>query len=162
MESKVRLSNFSAILTISIILILVFGCVFTFHEKQTFWILTGVTLLLLITGLLYSPVAIKVDSDNITVKSVLKKHPVPISEVESVERFQPFQAPVRYGAMRVFASGGFMGYWGVFFAHDIGRFTAYYGKSSDCFLVRLKDGSQYVLGCENPDEMIKKIIEYKR
>ncbi len=47
-----------------------------------------------------------------------------------------------------------MGYWGMFKEGDIGHYTAYYGKASDCFLVRLDNGDKYVLGCKNPDEMI--------
>lgn len=70
-------------------------------------------------------------------------------DVESVEYFQPTM-----GAIRVFGSGGFMGYWGVFREGDIGRYYAFYGKASDCFLVRMRNGDKYVLGCEEPDKMI--------
>ena len=69
--------------------------------------------------------------------------------VESVELFMPTM-----GAIRIFASGGFMGYWGIFREGDIGRYYGFYGKASDCFLVRMKNGDKYVLGCENPKIMV--------
>lgn len=72
-----------------------------------------------------------------------------MSEVENVELFQPTM-----GAIRICASGGFMGYWGTFREGDIGNYYAFYGKASDCFLVRMKNGKKYVLGCNQPDKMI--------
>lgn len=72
-----------------------------------------------------------------------------MSEVENVELFQPTM-----GAIRICASGGFMGYWGIFREGDIGKYYGFYGKASDCFLVRLKNGNKYVLGCDQPEKMV--------
>lgn len=58
-------------------------------------------------------------------------------DIERVELFQPTM-----GAIRIFASGGFMGYWGVFRESDIGRYYGFYGKASDCFLVNNEDRRQ--------------------
>lgn len=70
-------------------------------------------------------------------------------DIDNVELFQPTM-----GAIRIFASGGFMGYWGMFREGDIGRYYAFYGKASDCFLIRMKNGDKYVLGCDNPSHMV--------
>lgn len=69
--------------------------------------------------------------------------------VKSAELFQPTM-----GSIRICASGGYMGYWGIFREGDIGQYTAFYGKASDCFLIRLKNGDKYVLGCEAPASMV--------
>ena len=65
------------------------------------------------------------------------------------------------GERRVCGSGGWFGYWGWFHDRELGRYFAYYGKSSDCFLVRLRNGRNYVIGCQNSqtivDEVCKKI-----
>ncbi|WP_300877569.1 PH domain-containing protein [uncultured Duncaniella sp.] len=58
---------------------------------------------------------------------------------------------------RICGSGGFMGYWGWFSERDLGKYFAYYGKASDCFLVTMKDGRKYMLGCQNPAEMVDAI-----
>lgn len=58
------------------------------------------------------------------------------------------------GALRICGSGGFFGYWGWFKERDLGKYFAYYGKSSDCFLVTLKSGNKYMLGCTEPEEMV--------
>ena len=36
-------------------------------------------------------------------------------------------------------------------------FFAYYGKAFDCFLVVLKDGRKYLLGCQDAPEMVEAI-----
>ncbi len=33
-----------------------------------------------------------------------------------------------------------------------------YGNEADCFIVRLNNGKQYVLGCDNPDSIVNYTI----
>ncbi len=61
------------------------------------------------------------------------------------------------GTRRIAGSGGFMGYWGWFREGDIGKYFAYYGKASDCFLVTLRNGRRYMLGCNDAPEMVAAI-----
>ena len=149
MESKVQLSKFSYNLTLIINVILIGCCVSMFDEKQEFWIVLGILLMLLCFGFLYGPRQIIADSDYIIVKTYLLKHKILVSDIESVELFRPTM-----GSIRLLASGGYCGYWGIFRDGLIGTYAGYYGKSSDCFLVRMKNGGKYVLGCENPEEMV--------
>lgn len=152
MQSKVRLSKYALILTLIITGALSVGCLVTIKETPAFYFVAGILLLLLFFGFLYGPKSIKADSDYITVKTLLKRIKIPMRDVESVKLLQPTM-----GAIRICASGGFMGYWGLFREGDIGRYCAYYGKASDCFLVKLKTGDKYMLGCENPDAMVNYI-----
>ena len=57
-------------------------------------------------------------------------------------------------AIRLHTLDGFMGYWGIYVEGGIGRYMAYYGNPSDCFLIRLTNGKQYLLGCQNPADMV--------
>lgn len=149
MKSKVKLSRYSLVLTVIITVVLYICCMVTLQDKPIFFIILGVFVILLATGMLYSPISIKADADRIVIVSMLKKRSILMQNVESVELFQPTM-----GAIRICASGGYMGYWGIFREGDIGQYVAYYGKASDCFLVRMKNGDKYVLGCENPDAMV--------
>ena len=149
MKSKVALSRFSTILTVILILALFIGCIATVHDKPKFFILLSVYLILMVFALLFGTVYIKVGSDNIIMGSVLKKRKILTSNIESVELFQPTM-----GAIRICGSGGFMGYWGMFKEGDTGKYYAFYGKASDCFLVRMKNGDKYVLGCEKPSAIV--------
>lgn len=148
MKSRVNLSRFSLVLTIVILAALFVGCILTVRERIPFLILLSMYLILIVTGLIYAPVSICADTETIVLKSILRRRRLLLRDVESVQMFSPTM-----GAIRIIGSGGFMGYWGIFKEGDIGRYMAFYGKASDCFLVRLKNGDKYVLGCENPQAM---------
>lgn len=149
MKSKINYSRTSTILTAIMFLALFIGCFATFHEKPAFFTLLAIYLILWVCALFYGAAYIKADPDHIIMGSIIKGSKIPMRNVESVERFQPTM-----GAIRIFGSGGFMGYWGIFKEGDIGRYYAFYGKSSDCFLIRMKNGDKYVLGCNAPDAMV--------
>lgn len=155
MRSIVKYSVFSTVLTALTLVALFFGCIFTVHDKWKFITLLAVYLLLFCFILFCGPWYIKADTEYIVLGSLLRKKKLPMRDVESVELFQPTM-----GARRIFGSGGFMGYWGLFSEGDIGRYHAFHGKASDCFLIRMKNGSKYVLGCENPAAMVDYIKKY--
>lgn len=149
MKSKISYSRFATILTVIVLGLLFIGCIVTIHEKPAFFMLLVIYLILLVSSLFYGASYIKADNNNIIMGSILKCRKIPMQNLESIELFQPTM-----GAIRIFASGGFMGYWGIFREGDISRYYAFYGKASDCFLVRMKNGDKYVLGCDNPDKMV--------
>ena len=149
MKQRVDLSTFRFIK--KIICIAVFIICFFINDPpfNVKLILAGMLVLILIAGLFYMPLSIAADKYAIYVKRSLKIKTIPMKEVKSVRL-----CPPTMGAIRVCGSGGFMGYWGWFRERDLGRYFAYYGRSSDCFLVELKDGHKYVLGCRNPQQMV--------
>ncbi len=152
MKSKISLSQFSIVLTSILCGALLIGYIVIINEPSAFYTLLGIYILLFCSILFFAPLYIKSDSDSITLGCILRKHKLQIQNIESVELFQPTM-----GAYRICASGGFCGYWGIFKGSDIGRYYAFYGKASDCFLIRMKNGKQYVLGCNNPSEMVNYI-----
>lgn len=152
MKSRVILSMYSVILTTFITSVMAAICVITFHEKVASYTMLAIALFMIIITLIYAPLEIGADPDFVTVRSVTRRQRIPLSRIESVELFKP-----TLGAYRLFASGGFMGYWGLFREGDVGRYMAYYGKASDCFMIRMNNGDKYVLGCKNPDEMVEYI-----
>lgn len=149
MKSRIQFSRYVIVLTAVVTVALFAGCIATVRETAAFFTILALYLVLYFSALIYGVCYIKADKDYIIMGSILKKHKIPMCNVESVELFQPTM-----GAIRIFASGGFMGYWGIFKEGDIGRYYGFYGKSSDCFLVRMKNGDKYVLGCENPAAMV--------
>lgn len=152
MTSRVRLSTFALIVTFIIDVAMVFVCIVTFHERVTFLTLLFLFLFLIISALIYSPLSISADDRYVTVNSILKKHRLRIDQIASIELKQPSMA-----ARRLFAAGGYMGYWGVFRDGELGQYIAYYGRGSDCFLIRMKNGDNYLLGCDNQIEMVNYI-----
>lgn len=149
MKSKISYSRFAILLTAILSGVLFMACIATVKEEPTFFSLLAIFLILYISALFFGAAYIKADNNNIVLGSLLRNKKIAMSEVESVELFQPTM-----GAIRICASGGFMGYWGTFREGDIGKYYGFYGKASDCFLVRLKNGRKYVLGCDQPDKMV--------
>lgn len=156
MKSKVRLSLFSLITTVAVTVILIISTIFLiWYQVDKGFIVVFLLLFMLISGWIYGPVELIADSENITVRSLIWRQRIPVSKIETVEVYKPW-----IGSIRLIGSGGYMGYWGIYRGADIGRYVAYYGDSSECFLVRMKNGDNYVLGCEKRDEMMKYINQF--
>lgn len=148
MKSRVIISTYSLVLTIIVTGVLVACCICAYGSYM-FIVISTLTLLLLISSMIYAPLSISANEKELCVNSPYKIHSITMRRIVSVERFMPTM-----GAKRLVGSGGFLGYWGIFRQGDIGRYMAYHGKASDCFLVRLDNGDKYVLGCKNPDAMV--------
>lgn len=153
MKQRVELSTYSIIITILCLGILV-STIFMIPEIwwQTGW--GGFIAILHIVCLYYMPLSIAADEHSIYINRSLKVKRIPIAEVKSVRL-----CPPTMGAIRVCGSGGFLGYWGWFKERDLGKYFAYYGKASDCFLIELSDGHKYMLGCKNAPEMVEFIAK---
>lgn len=152
MKSKISYSRFATFLTAILWVGLFVACIATVRDEPKFFILLAIFLILYISALFFGAAYIKADNEYIFLGSILRGKKILMRDIESVERFQPTM-----GAIRICASGGFMGYWGIFREGDIGRYYGFYGKASDCFLVRMKNGDKYVLGCSEPDKMVEYI-----
>ena len=90
----------------------------------------------------------------------MRRKVIPLADIADARLCKPTMAE-----RRLCGSGGFMGHWGRMYERDLGRYFAYYGKASDCFLVTLNDRRKYMLGCKDAPEMvaaIKKTITPRR
>lgn len=152
MRSRVKFSIYAMILTVVISVALVLVCMKTYSELLPFCIVLGVCLILIVLAFFYAPLQVRANEKYIIVVCLLRRHRILVSAVESIEFFRPTM-----GARRIFGSGGFFGYWGIFNEGDIGRYAAYFGKASDCFLIRMKNGDKYVIGCADCPEMVNYI-----
>ena len=156
MESKVIFSSY-VILTTVIITLGLSGtsALYFIHQQYTGgFILIAMLLVIIGFALVYAPLSVRTDQNSVRVKSMLRIFKIRFEDIESITLFQPTM-----GALRICASVGYMGYWGLFREGDVGNYIAYYGKSSDCFLIILRNHDKYVLGCSNPQRMVETIKE---
>ncbi len=155
-KQPVKISIYSRVVSVTALLVIM-GIYLYMLDKGASWqiyILYALVLVLGGSALIYMPVSISVDRKELRVNRMLCAKKIPLSEIVSIERMQPTM-----GERRIFASGGWMGYWGRFYERDLGKYFGYYGKASDCFFVRLKDGRGYMLGCKNPDSIVSYVKE---
>ncbi|MDE5649511.1 MAG: PH domain-containing protein [Duncaniella sp.] len=154
MKQTVKISAYSLILTLLSLGIMVAVLIYEIRMDEK-WLaicwgsLVGIILLL---ALFYMPMSVSVDDKTLNINRSLRIKSIPLSDIASVKLCAPTM-----GAKRVCGSGGWFGYWGWFSERDLGKYFAYYGRSSDCFLVTLTDGRLYMLGCQNPDAMVSAI-----
>lgn len=102
-----------------------------------------------------APMSLEVTNTELSVHCLLGMSRISLSEIVSVEPYIPGGATVR-----LCGSGGFMGYTGLFYRKDIGRFHAYVGAWRQAFLVTTRSGKRYVLSCEGRDEMVALLREH--
>ena len=149
MKKKVILSSWCTIMTAIGLCCLLAGLYFA-EAALTKYLVVGALVILCLTALLYMPLSISVKNGELNINRLLKIKSIPLSSIKSVELVSPTMAE-----KRICGSGGWFGYYGWFNEPSIGKYFAYYGKASDCFLVILKDGKKYVLGCQDPNDMVE-------
>ena len=101
------------------------------------------------------PLSFSLDKESLRIRRPLKTKSIPLSDIAAVRL-----CPPTMGAIRIIDSGEWFGWYGWFSEGDLGKYFAYYGKSSDCFLVTLKSGRKYMLGCKDAPEMVESISKY--
>lgn len=144
MRKRVNLSTYSVIVTILSMTILA-GVLFVVFSNPDSSLATRIgaviiVLLFCLSGLFYAPLAISIDDDALRVHRPLRSKVISLTDIADVRLCKPTMAE-----RRLCGSGGFLGHWGRMYERDLGRYFAYYGKASDCFLVTLNDRRKYML-----------------
>ena len=142
---RVKWSGVSLVVTIVVSCILCGGLIACSDNKAKFLALAAVTVAAFIAMWLYSPIAVRVTDSELIVEKRIGRKRLALCDIELVEPF----VPEPWINQRLFGSGGFCGYWGWFRDPEIGTYFGYYGKPSDCFRVKMKNGRTYVIGCED-------------
>lgn len=151
MKQRVYLSTYSIIVS-ALCLIVLLVCLYNCRNNWGVWAIGICLVVLVISELFYMPLSVSVDNSELNVHRALRRKRIPLKDIKSVMLCPPTMAE-----RRICGSGGFFGYWGWFKEPSIGKYFAYYGKASDCFLVELKDGKKYLIGCSSPSEVVSYI-----
>lgn len=154
MKSKVKLSAYCTTVTLIVTIALIIGIVANWNVGSKFYLLVVISASLFGFGLFYLPTSVEATRDALVIHRLFRSKRIPYGEISSVDRCLPSA-----GGLRLCGSGGFMGYWGYFNDIIIGSYFGYYGNYSQCILVKLKGGRQYVVSCENPDRMVSYVNE---
>lgn len=155
MLNKVKLSNYCIVITVIVLIAFIIGIILSREEEEDFIILLVVLTIIIGVSLFYYPKSIEVNDTYMIIHRQLKDKTFSLQDLSYVDRCYP--SP---GGLRLCGSGGFFGYWGYFTDIIIGNYFGYYGDRSQSILIKLKDGKNYVVSCERPDEMVAAINEY--
>ncbi len=154
MRRKVALSTYSIILSILAIVLLIGIMIYELKMGNEIlaYIAGGMLVLLCVLSLFFTPQTVSVEDGCLNVNTLLRSKSIPLREIKAVRLTPPTMAE-----KRICGSGGWFGYWGWFREPSIGKYFAYYGKASDCFLVELKNEKLYMIGCVDPLSMMEYI-----
>ena len=156
MKNKVKYSAYSLIITAAVLIIFAAAIATNLHDADNLAISCLILGAATLAGLYYCPVSVEADQTAVTLRRLLAgKKTFKCSDIASVDTCYPSA-----GGLRLCGSGGFFGYWGYFSDILIGTYFGYYGSRSHCFVIKLKNGKQYVIGCENPVAMADHISQY--
>lgn len=152
MKNKVKFSNLSKFLTIFVIFIFIAGF-FMVSSRSELIIYSLIVFPTFFISLYFCPVSVEADQQGITLNRLMSKpKKFQYKDIILVETCYPSA-----GGIRLCGSGGFFGYWGYFNDIMYGNYFGYYGSRDHCFIVELKEGRKYILGCENQVEFVKSI-----
>lgn len=118
-------------------------------------VVCGAFAVIVISSLIYAPLYVKVTDKHVAVRRPLTSRVIRMDEIASAVLCPPTMAE-----RRICGSGGWLGYWGWFSERDLGKYFAYYGRSSDCFLLTLKNGRKYVIGCVDAPDVVETILRH--
>ncbi len=156
-KQRVELSSYCWIITLLTTAFIcgIFICCLKIADNDIAVWLWGVAVaVLFLSALCYMPLSISLDNESLNINRSLKIKSIPLTEIANVKLCAPTM-----GAKRICGSGGWFGWYGWFSEKGLGKYFAYYGKASDCFLVTLKNGKKYMLGCKDAPEMVNAINE---
>lgn len=156
MKNKVKFSIYALAITVVVMILFIVGEISLWDNTEKlarFNLIMGTAI---IAGLYYCPISVEANRSEIKLYRLLAKPKVfAYKDVQAVDTCYPSA-----GGLRLCGSGGCFGYWGYFSDIMVGTYFGYYGSRSHCFLVKLKNGKQYILGCENPVAMVNHIKSF--
>lgn len=117
-------------------------------DKVTFWSLLSLTVGVTVYAVAMWPRSITVGDGRLTLSKGIGRLSLPLKDITAIERASGFGFDIR-----LFGSGGVLGYTGWFLNAKAGRYMSYVGEYSDAFLVRTA-GRNYVTSSERPDELV--------
>lgn len=154
MKRKVNLSTNSVLITIAgiaVISMLMIVNLLRGEEWLAYIFATGLVGYSF-AALFFMPMSISADDCSLNINTSFRVKSTPLKDVRHVALCPPTMSE-----RRIFGSGGMYRYWGWCSEPSIGKYMSYYGKASECFLIRLKNGKQYMLSSHDPLGMMEYI-----
>ncbi len=105
-------------------------------------------LLLTLLFLVNAPLSITLSEKTFTLKKLVGSLSIDYDQISAI-------MPYKFGCdIRLFGSGGFGGYIGLFSGKEIGKYVAFAGDTEQAYCIFLKNGKKYVFSCEDYESVI--------
>lgn len=124
------------------------------------WIILGILFFWWFFALLFTPLDVYADDNEVRIRRPLKTKTISMDEIESAEPYQVSKRPGKK-AFRSSPVKAF-GHWGQYHDDNIGDYFAYYGNPEQTVLIKLKNGKKYVVGGSDAKSMADYINSKKK
>lgn len=149
MKNKVRFSAYSKVITLIGTIVIVAAIVNLWNQPDHFALLIFF-FALIVGSICCCPREVEATSSGVTLRTLVARYKVfTYDSISEVDTCYP-----TWSGIRMCGCGGFFGFWGYFSHTAIGSYYGFYGSRDSCFLLKLKNGRQYVIGCEDPHAMV--------
>ncbi|MGL4293169.1 MAG: PH domain-containing protein [Bacteroidales bacterium] len=158
MKNTYKVKWSPVIKTITILLAISFICIeltlsykLANHHNLYLIALTLFFNLMLFILIINIPTTVTLDTTGITLKKVYGKIHIRYDEINTIKSFQPISD------IRVFGSGGFGGYIGIFSNEQYGWYHSFVGNPKQSFIIMTNKKKAYAFSCENNSRVIDTI-----
>lgn len=108
--------------------------------------------LIIVLPYLFSPRRFILTANGVLIKRHLKSILIPYSDISNVRRIS-----WNWRAVRLSASGGLYGFFGLFYIQGLGRTWMYVTDRSKMVLIETKQGKKYIVSPSNPQIFLEKL-----
>lgn len=153
-DFKVEWDNFTCFMTVFILMVYVALCILLPLYTQSFCerIILYLLPLILFPCLFWAPNRIGIEGDRLVLRKLIGTFRIELDRIADVGVYDGKELN-----LRLFGSGGFLGYLGIFKNKSLGKYMAYVGNYSQAFWVKTKNGKCYMFSCENRDLLLSSI-----
>jgi hypothetical protein len=110
-------------------------------------------IVILLVAFAFAPKELVIGNDKLILVRRVGKRVIPLDQIRAVSRYEAGKD------IRLFASGGYFGYYGYFTNAAYGRYEAFVGSLKQAFAVTLESGKVVVLSCADAQKFI---VELRR
>ena len=142
------------VLTELFLLIASFNFTDDWHDRA--WCLFTFIVILSVSAytMALTPLSISLTPAELILYRPIGKKKFPIDCIQHIDVYN------EEAGIRIFGSGGFWGFVGLFYSKQLGKHSAYVGDYHEAFYIILNSGKKVVLSCENRDFIISSITEH--
>jgi hypothetical protein len=106
--------------------------------------------------ILFAPLRFEVTPEAVVVKRLRRDVVIPRGEIREIRRLEAGRTGFTW---RLCGSGGFFGWFGLFYNRGLGDFWAYAGNQDDLVVLTLADGTRIVMSPSPPDAFVNAVRE---
>lgn len=158
MTFKASIDTLARIITIGTGIILIFAFISTYITTGSdFWYLLLFLIATFGIAYLYRPIEYSIEQNTLSIKRPINTILIDLHDIKKVTALTDVDLGM---AIRLFASGGFLGYYGFFYSFKLGKMWWYVTQRKNYVLIQTTNGTQYLLSPNEPQDLINALHKF--